>query len=1254
MAKKIKKSSTSVPKKKQGEEGKDSLKRRRTRKHFMDAVTKCLRKSGYTGLTIQDITEKAMYTRPLFYQYFDSIDDLIWSCTEERLATMFRKIEKFKSQKNVSFVDKWKYIFKSMQKDRTYHYALLCRTGSLDYWNRFSDIFASLHEHDLRRCEYPRRMNVPIQLEAKFFSGTIMQALQWWLSKKDAFSDQELATYINTFLHQTPQFLMPKDEATTEEETKTSRARTSTQTEQTVVEQKQSATTTETVETKESKTPRKKAAKKPEKPKETKKTKKTTPSDKTKASTKAKPKKTTAKKTPAKKTTDETADKQTKATKVPASSKATKTPTSTKASKGSKAPKETKTQTPTKEAKAKKATKSKAEVKSTKGSTSSKKVQKETKKAKSTETKEVAAQVDGSTPSQEPKKTKSTTPSKQASTKAAEAPETPPKKVLKETSEKTPEKSVSKATKETKIESKAKKVIKRKKSAPMPKIGEKKKSKPPASPTIPMEPSAKVAPRREWLRRKKDYFASSADLEGPKQRMLSFSAEKSENVPSTKTKQDKTPAKQKKTSTKQKAKSKETTVLKRKSTKAKSVATSKKKSTTPTQQAGKDAKKKTFDRKKLFNQEVEIVKKPKQSEEMKDMLAFWAEKKSKELERSAKAAKRKQELAKQEGAKQETPKKKVAKKKTVKGTSSTTKTVKSKVTKQETPKPEVVKPKTRKQKAVEQALPAQKETQPEVSEPKTVVSSSTPSKTAEKIEKTPEAVESKGTKTTDSTTTTETPAAPVTKSVAPTKPAKPERMAEESVKHLVTPEKESPKKDVASDYSEIKTSLSKGETAKELMVQEPAAVYQKTPSAPEVSETKKGSEESEKRDTKESEKAKTKKSKDTDHKSKKEKSKKGKGSDSDPFAYENMSDGEKKRLKAYHAYRKQLKSDASYVPPRRDSNGHPYEIASAKEGVLVDVAKSFCIGASRTPHYIRKEHPEVSSFRVFLRMEPDEREQEQWENLRSRWFVYENDFLMKRYHLFELPDGRKVGKYDQIQRAEACVPGRFDEQFSHSQARLFHENNSAYTVINDMRFAVKKKSLPFSSLMGKEQNAIFWPTIVGASFPIHVGAPKTFNRLQLHEMAFTKMVHSDQKVEPFGVDVVGQCVLWIEDVLIVRLSSKMKPVYSYVRFSKGIDIKTMPFTSEEVRGEFLHVRGVYRPKSRRIKHRDVEILRVLSEEEVEEHDLAAREAESSKEHARANSKRLKYWKKRKKAPDTDAKATAETQETKTSKSEGEG
>ncbi len=178
---------------------------RRTRRALQNALVELILEKSYDAVTIEEITDRADLGRTTFYLHFRDKEELLMhaidTICEDFIETHSSLLAEIDSPQNA--LKKMRYnlderilyhIFAHGRDNADLYKVMLRGEGGAKATQRFANI---IQDETVKRLKQIKDLHiqVPVEIFAVYFSGTIMEMVTWWLEEDQPYSIQKMVAY---------------------------------------------------------------------------------------------------------------------------------------------------------------------------------------------------------------------------------------------------------------------------------------------------------------------------------------------------------------------------------------------------------------------------------------------------------------------------------------------------------------------------------------------------------------------------------------------------------------------------------------------------------------------------------------------------------------------------------------------------------------------------------------------------------------------------------------------------------------------------------------------------------------------------------------------------------------------------------------------------------------------------------------------------------------------------------------------------
>ncbi|MEM7803054.1 MAG: TetR/AcrR family transcriptional regulator [Chloroflexota bacterium] len=156
--------------------------KQKTNRNLKDATEALLVEEGFDHLTIQKITDRADLARATFYLHFKDVEEAVWAVLADHfthLSTIMWQVD------GQSLADrrfqKFVRVFDYLKANQALMLVLFGDKGHIKLLRRASAFMAAGLRSDIETGRVERISDLPIDFEAQFYAGAVMQIAAWWL-----------------------------------------------------------------------------------------------------------------------------------------------------------------------------------------------------------------------------------------------------------------------------------------------------------------------------------------------------------------------------------------------------------------------------------------------------------------------------------------------------------------------------------------------------------------------------------------------------------------------------------------------------------------------------------------------------------------------------------------------------------------------------------------------------------------------------------------------------------------------------------------------------------------------------------------------------------------------------------------------------------------------------------------------------------------------------------------------------------------
>ena len=177
--------------------------KKETHKRLIQSAVELIIEKGYQDVTIQDITDRADYSRATFYLHFDDIEGLVWEYFDsvwKDHAALAARLQGETGQDKPPLYYEILADFLLAQENRAFYQVIFSGSSPATIYDETKHSLVADMENRIQRYPNLSPPNLPPHLSAHYIFGAITQSIVWWLEEEKDISPQEMAEMIYQFL----------------------------------------------------------------------------------------------------------------------------------------------------------------------------------------------------------------------------------------------------------------------------------------------------------------------------------------------------------------------------------------------------------------------------------------------------------------------------------------------------------------------------------------------------------------------------------------------------------------------------------------------------------------------------------------------------------------------------------------------------------------------------------------------------------------------------------------------------------------------------------------------------------------------------------------------------------------------------------------------------------------------------------------------------------------------------------------------
>lgn len=186
-------------------ETRNERQRRATRSAILEATADALGVHGFEALTVQRVVDLAEVARATFYLHFDDKEQAVWAVVHAHLEQLVTRVQD--AGRSTSAVDRrarWLELTSHVREHRKLFELVIGERGPSRLHCALRRFMARAYLEGLDQRQHPALPPVPPGLQARFFSGALLGALEWWLGEGCEPRTEELADHLERLMSAQP------------------------------------------------------------------------------------------------------------------------------------------------------------------------------------------------------------------------------------------------------------------------------------------------------------------------------------------------------------------------------------------------------------------------------------------------------------------------------------------------------------------------------------------------------------------------------------------------------------------------------------------------------------------------------------------------------------------------------------------------------------------------------------------------------------------------------------------------------------------------------------------------------------------------------------------------------------------------------------------------------------------------------------------------------------------------------------------
>lgn len=177
--------------------------KQKTHTSLIQAAVELIIEKGYQEVSIQDITDRADYSRTTFYLHFDDIEGLVWeyfNSVWKEHAALASQLRKEAADEKPPLYFEILADFLLAQENRDFYRVIFSGSSPATVYDETKHSLVADMEDRIQRYPELSPPGLPPHLAAHYIFGAITQSIVWWLEDEKDLSPQQMAEMIFQFL----------------------------------------------------------------------------------------------------------------------------------------------------------------------------------------------------------------------------------------------------------------------------------------------------------------------------------------------------------------------------------------------------------------------------------------------------------------------------------------------------------------------------------------------------------------------------------------------------------------------------------------------------------------------------------------------------------------------------------------------------------------------------------------------------------------------------------------------------------------------------------------------------------------------------------------------------------------------------------------------------------------------------------------------------------------------------------------------
>ncbi len=170
----------------------------RTKRLLRKSLMELINEQPFETLTVQKITERANLGRATFYMHYKDKEELFLTSMQEEFTELVAQIAE--EETKIGYQEPVEILFDILSERPHIFRTLFTGGGKTEFHNMTRDFIAN--QTEIRLATILSDVNIPSDVMAMHFAGTLVNMVSWWLENDQPYSSYEMSVFINTIFFQ--------------------------------------------------------------------------------------------------------------------------------------------------------------------------------------------------------------------------------------------------------------------------------------------------------------------------------------------------------------------------------------------------------------------------------------------------------------------------------------------------------------------------------------------------------------------------------------------------------------------------------------------------------------------------------------------------------------------------------------------------------------------------------------------------------------------------------------------------------------------------------------------------------------------------------------------------------------------------------------------------------------------------------------------------------------------------------------------